>query len=252
MKLRYIFLSALATLTLATGEGESLPDLPPPLQAPTGRAWLGVKLAKVDASLSAQIQALPVGVGFMVRAIDKNGPAEDAKLRPFDVVWKMDDQLLINEGQLATLLRMHKPGDEVALAVFRGGQPLELRMKLGDMPVGRDGFDAGLAEAAILPGESGPMRVVNVADRTATYSTDEGKVVMRKEGDAYLVVISSPKDEIIFQGDVTTSEATEAIPEAWRRRVAALKRGLDHQIHGAMEPVRAPRPRVIPAVPHAP
>lgn len=252
MKLGSIFFAVLITGAMAMGQQVAEPQLPPPLLAPTGRPWLGLKLAKVDPSFSAQIQALPMGVGFMVKGVDPDGPAEVAKLHAFDVLWKMDGQLLINEAQLATLLGLHKPADEVTLAVFRGGQPLELKMKLGDMPVGKDSFSTELAEAAILPGEFGPMRVVNVSDRTATYSTDEGKVVLRKEGEAYLVVISNPREEIIFQGDVTGKDAADAIPEAWRRRVLALKRGLDHQIHGVMDPVRAPRPRVVPVAPSAP
>ena len=247
MKLGTVFIVLLAGIAPVIGQDEVLAPLPPPLQAPTGRPWLGLKLTKVEPSISAQIQSLPMGVGFMVKVIDPSGPAVQVGFQPFDVVWKMGDQLLINEAQLATLLRLHKPGDEIALAAFRGGKPLEIKMKLGDLPAGRDGFNSELAEAAILPGGSGPMRVVNVSDRTATYSTDEGKVVLRKEGDIYRVVIRNPKDEIIFQGDVSGEETGEAIPEIWRRRVFALKRGLDHQIHGVMEPVRAPRPRVVPA-----
>ncbi|RYD35797.1 MAG: PDZ domain-containing protein [Verrucomicrobiaceae bacterium] len=252
MKLGTFFIVLLAGISPVTGQEGVPAPLPPPLQAPTGRAWLGLKLAKVEPAFSAQIQSLPMGVGFMVKVIDPSGPAVAAGLQPFDVVWKMGGQLLINEAQLATLLRLQQPGDEVSLAVFRGGQPLDLKMKLGDLPVGRDGFSTELAEAAILPGESGPMRVVNVSDRTATYSTDEGKVVLRKDGEVYKVTISNPKEEIIFQGEVAGGETAEAIPEAWRRRVFALKRGLDHQIHGVMEPVRAPRPRVVPAVRPAP
>lgn len=252
MKLGTFFIALLAGTSPVIGQDEVLTPLPPPLQAPTGRPWLGLKLAKVEPSTSAQIQSLPLGVGFMVKVIDPSGPAVGAGFQPFDVVWKMGDQLLINEAQLATLLRLQKPGDEVALAVFRGGKPLEIKMKLGDLPVGRDGFSSELAEAAILPGESGPMRVVNVSDRTATYSTDEGKIVLRKEGEIYRVMISNPKEEVIFRGTIMGEDAPEGFPELWKSRVFALKRGLDHQINGVMEPVRAPRPRVVPAVRPAP
>lgn len=240
-----VALSAMACVANAQQQ-QDIP-LPPPLQATTGRPWLGLKLSKVDASIRAQLQALPAGVGFVVRAVEGGGPAEAAKFQPYDVVWKMGDQLIINEAQLATLLLLHQPGDEIVLSIFRGGQPMEVGMKLGDLPIGKDGFSSELAEAAILPGTTGPMRVVNLSDRTATYSTNEGKVVLRKEGDAYFVTINNPKEEIIFQGDVTTQEASDAIPELWRHKVSALRRGLDHQLKGYMEPVRAPRPRVVPA-----
>jgi hypothetical protein len=93
------------------------------------------------------------------------------------------------------------------------------------------------------------MRVVNVAERTASYKTEEGNAVLRREGDAYLVSIRGPADELIFEGDVTLPDGIANVPEAWRRRVYALRRGLDHAIDGRMVPVRPPRPRVVPTVP---
>ena len=102
------------------GEPVAATPLPPPLMAPTGRPWLGLQLDKATPSMSAQIPALPPGIGFVIKSIDPQGPAEAAKCRLFDVVWKMGDQLLVNEAQLATLLRLHKPGEEITFAVFRG------------------------------------------------------------------------------------------------------------------------------------
>jgi len=226
--------------------------LPTPLQTPTGQAWLGLQLSKADPSMSAQIPALPVGIGFVIKGVDSEGPAEGAQLHPLDVLWKLDDQMLVNEAQLATLLRLSKPGDEVSLSIFRGGQPLEIRMKLGDLPAGRDGLPDGLADLAILPGESGPMRVVNVDDRTASYSTSEGQAVMRKEGEIYLVTIKGPDDKLIFEGDVTTRTAVDALPREWQRRVFLLRRGLDHAMEGRIVPVRPPRPRVVTPAPVPP
>lgn len=251
MRLEPLILALFAAITLPVPGQPGSPPLPPPLMAPTGRPWLGLQLDKAAPSMSAQIRSLPTGVGFVIRFIDPQGPAEAAKFQLFDVVWKMDEQLLVNEAQLATLLRLHKPGDEVTLAIFRGGEPLDVKIKLGDLPVGRDGFSEEMAEAAIFPGESSTMREVNITDRTATYSTEEGKAVLRKEGEAYLVVISNPKDEIIFEGDVSSKESIEGMPKDWQRRVWALKRGLDHRMEESIYPVRSPRPRVVP-IPSSP
>lgn len=202
--------------------------------------------------MSAQIPALPQGVGFVIKGIDTGGPAEGAQLRPLDVLWKMNDQMLVNEAQLSTLLRLQKPGDEVGLSIFRAGQPIEMRMKLGDLPIGREMIPGDLADLAILPGEGSPMRVVNVDDRTASYSTAEGNAILRKEGEVYLVTIKGPDDKLIFEGDVTTREAVDTLPRNWQRRVFALKRGLDHAMEGRIVPVRPPRPRVVTPAPVPP
>lgn len=226
--------------------------LPVPLQGRTGQAWLGLQLIKADPSMSAQIPALPMGIGFVIKGVDPGGPAEVAQLHPLDVLWKLSGQMLVNEAQLATLLRLSKPGDEVELSVFRGGKPLEIQMKLGDLPMGRDVLSAGLADLAILPGEGSPMRVVNVDSRTANYSSAEGQAELRKEGDTYLVTIKGPDDVLIFEGDVTGRAAVDALPRAWQPRVFALKRGLDHAMEGRIVPVRPPRPRVVTPAPVPP
>lgn len=226
-----------------------VPIVPP---IPTGQAWLGLKISKADPTTTAHIPGLPPGIGFIVKSIDEGGPAYAANLAAFDVLWKLGDQMLVNEAQLATLLRLSKPGDEVQLSIFRAGRLMEVKLKLGDLPLGKDGFSNELAENAILPTEGSPMRVVNVAERTATYSTEEGKAVLRREGDAYLLVIKGKDDETIFEGDVTEKASYMEVPKAWQRRVWALKRGLDHAIEGNMIPVRPPRPRVVtPPVPRS-
>lgn len=214
-------------------------------QAP--QAWLGLQVSRPDESITAQLPSLPPGIGFVVRSIDTDGPAEAAGLREFDVLWKLGDQMLVNEGQLAALLRLSKPGDEIELAGFRAGQPLDVKLTLGEAPVGKFPFPGDLADAAILPGEcGGPMRVVNVAERLASYSTDAGRAEVRKEGAIYKVKIHGPKEEVIFDGDLPPGEALDAIPQEWRRRVHALRRGLDHALDGRMMPTRQPRPRVVP------
>lgn len=221
------------------------PPAPPKFpQAP--QAWLGLQVTKPDPTITAQLPSLPVGIGFVIKSIDETGPAKAAGLQELDVLWKLGDQMLVNEGQLAALLRLSKPGDPVTLAGFRAGQPLAVTLKLGIAPHLKRPFPGDLVDAAILAGDcGGPMRVVNVAERLATYSTDEGSAVVRQDGNVYKVKIQGPQNELIYQGDLPADGNLELIPEAWRRRVHALRRGLDHALEGRMMPERQPRPRVI-------
>ena len=39
--------------------------------------------------------------------------------------------------------------------------------------------------------------------------------------------LNPPADQIIFEGNVTSKEAMDRVPEVWQRRVCALRRGLD-------------------------
>jgi len=210
-------------------------------------AWLGLQVAKPDDALTAQVSALPPGIGFVIRAVNAGGPAQAAGLLESDLLWKLGDQMLVNEGQLAALLRLAKPGEEITLAGFRNGKPLEVKLKLGDAPVMKRPFLGDLADSAILPGDcGGPMRVIHVADRLASYSTDEGRAVVRLEGTLYKVKINGPHDEVVYEGDLPTDGNLDSIPESWRRRIHALRRGLDHALDERMMPSRPPRPRVVP------
>lgn len=249
---RFLFIALLigGALVSATEPVDfKLPQLPvnPPPQAP--RAWLGLQVAKPDETVTSHLKSLPPGIGFVIKTIDAGGPAQTAGLQVSDLLWKLGDQMLVNEGQLATLLRLAKPGEEILLSGFRAGQPLEVKLKLGEAPALQRLFPGELVDGVILPGEcGGPMRVVNVSDRLASYSTDEGRAVVRRDGEVYKVKIQGPQDELIYEGDLPADGRVDQIPESWRRRVHALRRGLDHALEGRMMPTRQPRPRVLPPV----
>jgi S1-C subfamily serine protease len=99
------------------------------------QAWLGLRVAKPDEAITVHVPSIPPGVGFVVKSIDPGGPAQAAGLLELDLLWKFGDQMLVNEAQLATLLRLEKPGAEVVISGFRGGKPLEVKLKLGQTPV---------------------------------------------------------------------------------------------------------------------
>lgn len=223
----------------------AVPLVPTVSSAP--RAWIGLRVAKPDETISAQVPALPPGIGFLVKSLDEGGPAEAAGLQELDLVWKFGDQMLVNESQLAALLRLSKPGEEVTVAAFRGGKPLEVKLKLGEAPVLKKPFPSEMVEAAVLPVEcGGPMRVVNVAEKSASYTADDGRAVVQRDGEIYKVSIHDPEEKLIFEGDFNPNDHFEKVPEDWRKRIFALRRGLDQTLEGRMMPTRQPRPRVVP------
>ncbi len=225
-------------------------QVPPPPQAPPPQAphaWLGLQIAKPDASITAHLPSLPLGIGFVIRAVQKDGPAQAAGLQELDLLWKLNDQWLVNEGQLAALLRLEKIGNTITLSGFRAGKPLETTVTLAEDPSPKRPFPQDLLDASILPGDcGGPMRVVNVAERLASYSTRDGYAQVQRQGDQYRVKIQDPKNAVIYEGTLPENGNLDAVPEPWRKRIHALRRGLDHALEGRMTPTRQPRPRVVP------
>ena len=92
-------------------------------------AFLGVSGSPLTPALREQLK-LPTGVGMVIDFVESNSPAESAGLKQYDILHKLDNQLLINAHQLAVLVRLHKPGEEVSLTVIHQGQPKEIKATL--------------------------------------------------------------------------------------------------------------------------
>lgn len=239
MKLSLAAAAILLAQTLLTGGQTAEVGAP--------QAWLGLIVAKPDEATTVHVPSIPPGIGFVVKSIDPAGPAQAAGLLELDLLCKFRDQMLVNEAQLATLLRLEKPGAEVVISGFRGGKPMEVKLKLGQAPLLNKPFSGEMVESAVLPGTChGPMRVVNVAEKSASFSNDEGRAVVRRDGEIFKVKIDGFKGAVIFEGDLSDDEGLAQVPEAWRRKIQVLCRTLDQTLSGALLPQRQPRPRVVP------
>lgn len=228
----------------AEAEGEKLPEVQM-LPTAVPRTWLGLRVEKPDESVSAQVPELPPGMGFLVKSLDKDGPAYRAGLRELDLLWKFGDQMLVNEGQLVALLRLAKPGEEIPLAVFRAGKPVEVKVTLGDSPALEKPEPVQTNASPDSHATNLPTRVVNVSGRTASFSAEEGKALVWNETDGFKVRISNHKDEILHEGAVTKEGEGEGVPQDWQDKVRILCRTLDQSLAGTLIPQRQPRPRVV-------
>lgn len=94
--------------------------------------FLGVVLAPVDESLGSQL-GLPDGVGVLVRAVMDDSPAARAGVMEHDVLHYFNDQLLVNEPQLQTLVQQAGIGNDVKLTLFRKGKSEVINVKLGEI-----------------------------------------------------------------------------------------------------------------------
>jgi len=111
--------------------------------------YLGVVAKPVSAAVRAQLD-LPEGVGVSVDAVAAGSPAEQAGLKPFDVIHMFKDQLIVSNDQLTTLVRAAGAGAKVPLKVFRGGRERKVEAVLGEHEVP--------AAGAKVPGLEGLMQ----------------------------------------------------------------------------------------------
>lgn len=102
-----------------------------PAGEPKKTTYLGVIASPAQPALQKQLQLKP-GVGLVVDAVEPGSPAAQAGVREYDVLHKLDDQLLINNEQFEVLIRTASPGQEIQLTVIREGKPQALTTKLAE------------------------------------------------------------------------------------------------------------------------
>jgi len=98
-------------------------------RAPMPRTWLGVSTRPLQPLTSRQL-GIGNGVGLEVMFVAPESPAAKAGLAAQDVLVRFGEQVLVNQEQLAVLVRNKKPGDEVELTLYRGGKEKRLKSKL--------------------------------------------------------------------------------------------------------------------------
>lgn len=215
------------------------------------RPWVGFEVTRADDVVRAQLPNLPKGVGFVIKSVDAQGPAQQAGLHALDVVWKWNDQWLINEAQLSTLIQLHQVGDQVNLSLFRSGKEMSLAVTLGATPntAADKKPNAKQASDAALASVMNSIPAVTLNSRMARLEDGQAILEMEQRHDGTSLCIIDSKGQAVFDGSFT-AESINNIPAQWHDRIAALQRTL--QQTSSAPAISSPRPRVIaPARPLA-
>ncbi|MEO1835970.1 MAG: PDZ domain-containing protein [Akkermansiaceae bacterium] len=120
-----------------------------------GEPWLGISVHKPSKAVHDALHEVPEGVGFVVQDVVVNGPADLAGMQKFDVLWKINDQLVVNEAQFLVILHLSGAGDSVSLTIQREGKNRELKATLGKRPThqrGREATDVLVMDGPLIPG----------------------------------------------------------------------------------------------------
>ena len=82
----------------------------------------------------AEAFQLPKVAGVLIAGVLQDGPAGRAGVRPGDVVVKIGDTPVATPQQLQTAVSKLQPQEEATLSVQRGGEQLELRLRVAQRP----------------------------------------------------------------------------------------------------------------------
>ena len=94
-------------------------------------AKLGVTVQEVNQGFADSFK-LESPEGALVSSVERGGPADKAGIKSGDVVRKLNGQPIVASGDLPAMLSLAKPGDKVAMDVWRDGKTVQLGARLGD------------------------------------------------------------------------------------------------------------------------
>lgn len=203
-------------------------------------AYLGVTTSSVPAALREHLK-LQRGFGLVVDTIDKDSAAAQAGVQRYDILQKLNDQVLVNSQQLGVLVRSMKPGDEVRLTFLRSGETKEVTVKLAEkeLPVLSDSsFNFAVpgqamwtealeapAAPALPPIAFGGVRVDRQGRELQVFGMPEehGQSIFQ-DGEMTLTITEADgkksllaKDtegQTLFEGEIDTQEQRETLPKA--------------------------------------
>jgi serine protease Do len=93
------------------------------------RPYIGVAIGNVDQTMSKAL-GMKSAEGVIVQSVESNSPAENAGIKPGDVILKFDGQKVDQPNQLQALVASKQPGDNANLAILRDGKMIEKTVTL--------------------------------------------------------------------------------------------------------------------------
>jgi Do/DeqQ family serine protease len=97
------------------------------------RGYLGVQIRSLDDGLAKQFKVPDTG-GALAQDITASGPADKAGLKVGDVIRKLNGQVIPDADQLTAQVTNLSPGEVATLDILRDGQPMTLKVTLGERP----------------------------------------------------------------------------------------------------------------------
>ena len=83
---------------------------------------------------ATNLQSFPSAEGVAIINIVSGSPAEDAGLRPEDVIVNIGSTKVTNSGDLVAALRVHQPGEKVTIEYYRDGAKKSVDVTLAERP----------------------------------------------------------------------------------------------------------------------
>ncbi len=113
------------TLKIEDGGAVAAADAGKPAKVEKKVPWLGIATEPVPDEVRAQIP-IKLDEGLSVSHVMPDSPAAKAGIEKFDIITRIDDQVVVSPDQVRTLVKMRKAGDKTKITLLRKGQQREV------------------------------------------------------------------------------------------------------------------------------
>jgi Do/DeqQ family serine protease len=170
----------------------------------------------------AQSLAADSAEGAVVIKVEPGSPADKAGLKPRDIVTAVNGKPVRGSADLRNRMGLVPIGEEVGLRVQRGTQPLNLRLRIGE-----------LFTMTEIPGEAVPqlagVRVSNIEPGMPAYGVVEGAIITRIEANTPGAKTGLRPGDVLYAVNRhrvrSVAELLAALPKAERPLRIFLLRG---------------------------
>lgn len=193
--------------------------------------YLGVPVTSTD-EVSASQLGIASGLGLsVISKVDKESPAGKSGIIKNDILYKLNDQLLVNKDQLMTLLSTYKVGDKVMLSYYRSGKlaikevTLEKRISKKNThfkayTMGANDFDF---DFDILDETNSKVSTSTVYGTMIHFVDQHGRYILNKTDKGLHLNAKDNDGKELFNGLIDSEKDSEKIPAKIQPSVEKMK-----------------------------
>ena len=184
------------------------------------RGRIGVTIQEVNQPLADSFR-LSRPRGALVSQVESGGPAEDAGLKPGDVILAVNGHDIERSSELPPLVAAIKPGQQATLTIWRDKSEKTVRIKIAELEdeptvASNDtppNADTGKLGLAVRPLSGNEQKQLHTAGRLVVEDSDGPAAIAGVErGDVILAVNGAPVGSVgEFRKAVDSSGATVAL-----------------------------------------